>query len=109
MEATRITTKEIQKTQELIDFIKKSPSCYHVIHNIAAELEEAGYEQLNEAKGIPQSIASYYVTRNIYNAYRKVTVNNSNPREVLYKYNTEINNELERKREEFGLKGESGK
>lgn len=66
-------------------------------------------KQLNEAKGIPQSIASYYVTRNIYNAYRKVTVNNSNPREVLYKYNTEINNELERKREEFGLKGESGK
>ena len=48
MEATRITTKEIQKTQELIDFIKKSPSCYHVVHNIAAELEEAGYEQLNE-------------------------------------------------------------
>ena len=41
MEETRITTKEIQKTQELIDFIKKSPSCYHVIHNIAAELEEA--------------------------------------------------------------------
>ena len=24
MEATRITTKEIQKTQELIDFIKKA-------------------------------------------------------------------------------------
>lgn len=66
-------------------------------------------KQLNAAKGIPQSIASYYVTRNIYNAYRKVTVNNSNPREVLYKYNTEINNELERKREEFGLKGENGK
>ena len=34
MEVTRITTKEIQKTQELIDFIKKSPSCYHVVHNI---------------------------------------------------------------------------
>ena len=47
MEETRITTKEIQKTQELIDFIKKSPSCYHVIHNIAAELEEAVRDQMN--------------------------------------------------------------
>lgn len=66
-------------------------------------------EQLHAAKGIPQSIASYYVIRNVYNAYRKVTVNNSNPREVLYKYNTEMNQEIQRKREEFGLKGENGK
>lgn len=60
-------------------------------------------EQLNAAKGIPQSIAGYYITRNLYNAFRKVTVNNSNPREVLYKYNTQMNEEIERKREEFGL------
>ena len=66
-------------------------------------------EQLNDAKGIPQSIASYYVIRNIYNAYRKVTVNNANPREVLYQYNTEMNQEIQRKREEFGLEGENGK
>lgn len=65
MEETRITTKEIQKTQELIDFIKKSPSCYHVIHNIAAELEEAGYEQLNEAKEWTlYKGGRYFVTRN---------------------------------------------
>ena len=65
MEATRITTQEIQKTQELIDFIKKSPSCYHVIHNIAAELEEAGYEQLNEAKEWTlHKGGRYFVTRN---------------------------------------------
>lgn len=65
MEETRITTKEIQKTQELIDFIKKSPSCYHVIHNIAAELEEAGYEQLNEAKDWTlHKGGRYFVTRN---------------------------------------------
>lgn len=65
MEVTRITTKEIQKTQELIDFIKKSPSCYHVIHNIAAELEEAGYEQLNEAKEWTlHKGGRYFVTRN---------------------------------------------
>lgn len=65
MEETHITTKEIQKTQELIDFIKKSPSCYHVIHNIAAELEEAGYEQLNEAKEWTlHKGGRYFVTRN---------------------------------------------
>lgn len=64
-------------------------------------------DQMESARGIPQSIASYYVTRNLYNAYRKVTVNNSNPREVLYRYSTQMNDEITRKREEFGLeKGE---
>ena len=60
-------------------------------------------DQLNSAKGIPQSIASYYITRNLYNAYRKVAVNHHNPREVLYRYNKQMNDEIERKREEFGL------
>lgn len=65
METTRITTKEIQKTQELIDFIKKSPSCYHVIHNIAAELQAGGYERLNEAKDWTlRKGGRYFVTRN---------------------------------------------
>lgn len=65
MEVTRITTKEIQKTQELIDFIKKSPSCYHVIHNIAAELQAGGYERLNEAKDWTlHKGGRYFVTRN---------------------------------------------
>ena len=59
--------------------------------------------QMQAAKGIPQSIASYYVTRNLYNAYRRVTVNNTNPREVLYRYNRQMNEEIARKREEFGL------
>ncbi|MFQ8952098.1 MAG: hypothetical protein ACLR56_03150 [Oscillospiraceae bacterium] len=62
-----------------------------------------------ECRRVFRKHCKLYITRNIYNAYRKVTVNNSNPREVLYKYNTEINNELERKREEFGLKGKNGK
>ena len=58
---------------------------------------------MQAAKGIPQSIASYYVTRNLYNAYRRVTVNNTNPREVLYRYDRQMNEEIARKREEFGL------
>ena len=65
METTRITTKEIQKTQELIDFIKKSPSCYHVIQNVAAELQAGGYERLNEAKDWTlRKGGRYFVTRN---------------------------------------------
>ena len=65
METTRITTKEIQKTQELIDFIKRSPSCYHVIQNIAAELQAGGYERLNEAKDWTlRKGGRYFVTRN---------------------------------------------
>ena len=60
-------------------------------------------KQWSEVKGIPQVPASYYISRNLYNAFRNVTLNNSNPREVLYKYNQEINREIERKRVEFGL------
>ncbi|MBS1327891.1 MAG: hypothetical protein HP041_07860 [Oscillospiraceae bacterium] len=54
-------------------------------------------------QGIPQVPASYYISRNLYNAFRRVTLSGGNPREMLFKYNSAINQEIERKRIEFGL------
>ncbi len=52
---------------------------------------------------LPQIPGSYYVDRNLTNAFRKVVFNNKNPRETLLNYNRFINDEISRKRKEFGL------
>ncbi len=63
-------------------------------------------DQWDNVQGIPQVPASYYISRNLYNAFRNVTIYYSNPREILYKYNKEMNAEIKRKRVEFGLEEE---
>jgi ABC-type glycerol-3-phosphate transport system substrate-binding protein len=52
---------------------------------------------------IPQVPGNYYMTRSLSNAFRKVVYSFENPREVLFKYNEDINREIQRKRTEFGL------
>ena len=52
---------------------------------------------------LPELVGGYYVGRNIINAFRNVTNNNSNPREKLFYYNEEINGEIWRKRMEYDL------
>lgn len=52
---------------------------------------------------IYQTPASYYISRNLSNAFRKVVYYFANDREVLNKYSKDMNNELKRKRQEFGL------
>ncbi|MHB1454742.1 MAG: extracellular solute-binding protein [Saccharofermentanales bacterium] len=52
---------------------------------------------------IYQTPASYYISRNLSNAFRKVVYYFANDREVLNKYAKDMNNELKRKRQEFGL------
>lgn len=40
---------DFQKTaKEMLDFIEKSPTCFHAVANIGAMLEEAGYVRLRE-------------------------------------------------------------
>ena len=53
---------------------------------------------------IPQIAGSYITGREVENAYRAVINNNYNAKETLYKYAQNINNEIDRKRSEFGLK-----
>lgn len=53
--------------------------------------------------GIPQVPGGYYTGRNIENAFRKTVNEDLNAREVLLEYVELINNEILKKREEFGL------
>lgn len=51
-------------SKELLKFIEKSPSCYHVIANMGAQLEKAGYIHLyEEEKWELKKGGKYYVTR----------------------------------------------
>ena len=65
METSYITKKDIESTQKLLDFIKKSPSCYHAVRNIREEFMENGCEVLTEGKKWDlKAGGSYVVTRN---------------------------------------------
>ena len=59
--------------------------------------------QWRNTVGIPQVAGGYYTGRNIENAFRKTVNEDLNPREVLLEYVEQINNEIIKKREEFGL------
>ncbi len=58
--------KEDRKlSRELLEFIEKSPSCYHVIANICQVLQQQGYKQLKEQEKWQLAAGeNYYVVRN---------------------------------------------
>ncbi len=62
-----------------------------------------GVKHLYGVREIPQIAGSYITGREIENAYRTVINKNVNAKETLYKFAQNINNEIDRKREEFGL------
>ena len=62
-----------------------------------------GIKHLYGVREIPQIAGSYITGREVENAYRTVINNNVNAKETLYKYAQNINNEIDRKRSEFGL------
>lgn len=54
-----------KESEELIHFIEESPSCFHVVANVAGKLEEHGFVRLAEnRKWTLKPGGSYYVTRN---------------------------------------------
>lgn len=59
--------------------------------------------QWEQSCEIPQIAGSYITGREMENAYRQVINKLYNPREVLFEYAETINNEIDRKREEFKL------
>lgn len=61
--------------------------------------------QWDQTWNIPQIPGSYYVSRSLSNAFRKVVYNWQNERETLYDYSKKIDEEILRKRTEFGLEG----
>ena len=67
-----------------------------------AELDRltAQWESLREIPVLP---SSYAVTRNIMNAFRETVNSNENPRDTLMYYNSDMNDEILRKRENLRL------
>ena len=54
-----------ETTEQLLDFIEKSPSPFHVIENMKNELDNSGFEELKENKRWNiKNGGAYYVTRN---------------------------------------------
>lgn len=54
-----------QRAEQLLAFIEKSPSCFHVIENMKKELQQAGFVELQEREcwDLEES-GRYFVTRN---------------------------------------------
>lgn len=69
----------------------------------SSEEAEAIMEQREWVREIPELVGGYYVGRNLINAFRNVTNNHANPREKLFYYNEQINDEIWRKRSEYHL------
>lgn len=59
--------------------------------------------QWEQVSDNPQSPATYFVNRNLSNAFRRVVYNLDTPRDVIYRYGQLINDELKRKRDELEL------
>ena len=38
----------VKCAKDMLDFIEKSPTCFHAVANISAALEREGYEKLEE-------------------------------------------------------------
>ncbi len=54
-----------KNAKKLLDFIDRSPSCFHVIHNMKQELDDAGFCELREQDSWKlQAGGAYYVSRN---------------------------------------------
>lgn len=47
----------------MLHFIKKSPTCFHAVRNVAQTLEQKGYVNLTDG-GVPEKGGKYYVTKN---------------------------------------------
>ncbi len=58
-------SKENQTVKGLLEFIRKSPSVYHVVDNVKKELEKQGFEELKENEDWQiKASKGYYVVRN---------------------------------------------
>lgn len=65
-------------------------------------------EQWGYVQELPELPGSYYVSRNIDNAFKEVYYDKANARETLNYWTKQINEELERKRNEFATGEEGG-
>lgn len=60
-------------------------------------------EQMSYGKSVPEVPGGYYVSRYLNNALRAVVIQKKDLKDTLDKYEKAINNELTKKRKEFGM------
>lgn len=65
-------------------------------------------EQLGYTRGIREVPGGYYTGRHITNAIRKIINSQEDPRETILDYSIKIDEEITKKRKEFGLPVEGG-
>ncbi len=82
-----------------------NPSNLEALENMNWSNEELQKirQQVTTSEFIPNIPATYYITRNITNAFRAVVNKGLIPREALNSYNLDMNSEITRKRIELGL------
>ena len=65
MKDTETVSKFRETSEKLLDFIRRSPSVFHVVANMESLLKEAGYRKLQETEAWEiKPHGRYYVTRN---------------------------------------------
>lgn len=77
--------------------------------NWTKEESELLTSQLEKGYVRPAVPASYYINRNLTNAFRKVIINGYTPREALLSYNKIINSEISRKDAELAARAAKAK
>ena len=60
-------------------------------------------QQLASARALPEVAGGYYTGRSVNNAVRSVVNSRTAPKETLYEYVKDINEEIAGKRRELGL------
>ena len=60
-------------------------------------------EQQSAVREVPEVLGGYYVLRGLDNAFREAVYEDKEAQEALRRYDRQINDEIRRKREEFGL------
>ncbi|MBQ5321453.1 MAG: extracellular solute-binding protein [Oscillospiraceae bacterium] len=100
---------QVEYARELENLLGPSGRYYPINLDALAQMpwSTSEYEllskQLDWAKTVPAVPGSYYITRYLNNAFRTSINEGTEIRELLVDYTKDINKEITRKREEFGL------
>ena len=109
-DSVQITFSE--KSEALVGFTGRFSAANNVaFENIAWSTDEknALIQQRKQLWNVKTTLAQYSFDRNLNNAFRRVLYYYEEPRDVLYRYNLVINDEIERKNNELARRVERNK